>query len=474
MTDFPALNMRNIVGYGLGDAANNIAFAMGALFLLNYYTDVAGIPAAAAGTMLLAVRIFDAFADVFAGRIVDKTHTRWGRFRPFLLWGCVPLMLMSVATFSMPSWLSVDGKIAYAYVSYAALGLCYSLVNIPYGSLATVMTQQPQERAKLASSRMICSAATFGFLALVLGPRIRGAHDLQSVFTTTTLVLAVVGIALYLGCFSSTREIVKRTVEEPPFGASVRTLGRNRPLMLLCLAVLATLIGWLSINATSVFFARYVLGDANLFIYIVIVNVLVGTLVSAMLAPTVVNALGKKRTFMTGAAIASTFYALLYIVSYGANSIPVMFVLLTLGALGASLSMTVMWALEADTVEYGEWATGLRIEGLTYSVFSFTRKCGQALGGSVLAYLLAASSYVPNAQHQTVDALGAINKAFALAPSIGFAVAFVIISVYPLTDTRHRELMEEIARRKAQLGGLSPESTNLFPPSAVGTAESTG
>jgi glucuronide carrier protein len=472
MTDVPALTARNIVGYGLGDAANNIAFAMGALFLLNYYTDVAGIPAAAAGTMLLAVRIFDAFADVLAGRIVDKTLTRWGRFRPFLLWGSVPLMLMSVATFSMPGWLSVDGKIVYAYVSYAALGLCYSLVNIPYGSLATVMTQQPQERAKLAASRLICSAASFGFLALVLGPRIRDAHDVQSVFTTTTLVLAIVGIALYLGCFGSTREVVKRTVEEPPFGASVRTLGRNQPLMLLCSAVLAMLVGWLSINASSVFFARYVLGDASLFVYIVVVNVLVSAPVSALLAPTIVKAIGKKRTFMTGAAIASIFYALLYFVSYGTRSVPVIFGLLTLAALGAQLSMTAMWALEADTVEYGEWVTGLRIEGITYSVFSFTRKCGQALGGSLLAFLLATSTYVPNAQQQTADALGAISKAFALVPSIGFGVALILISVYPLTDARHRELMEEIAQRKATGAGMTPQSTTPFPQPGDGTAES--
>lgn len=131
------LSWRVIVGYSLGDVANNFAFAMGALFLLSYYTDVAGVGAAAAGTMLLLVRIFDAFADVVAGRIVDSVNTRWGKFRPFLLFGSAPLMLFSVLVFCVPAEWSHSNKVIYAYLTYMGLGFCYSMVNIPYGSLAT-------------------------------------------------------------------------------------------------------------------------------------------------------------------------------------------------------------------------------------------------------------------------------------------------------------------------------------------------
>lgn len=144
------LSWRTIVGYSLGDVANNFAFAMGALFLLSYYTDVAGVGAAAAGTMLLLVRVFDAFADVFAGRVVDSVNTRWGKFRPFLLFGTAPLMIFSVLVFWAPTDWSHSSKVVYAYLTYMGLGLCYSLVNIPYGSLATAMTQQPQSRARWA------------------------------------------------------------------------------------------------------------------------------------------------------------------------------------------------------------------------------------------------------------------------------------------------------------------------------------
>lgn len=167
------LSWRTIVGYSLGDVANNFAFAMGALFLLSYYTDVAGVGAATAGTMLLLVRVFDAFADVFAGRVVDSVNTRWGKFRPFLLFGTAPLMIFSVLVFWVPTDWSHSSKVVYAYLTYMGLGLCYSLVNIPYGSLATAMTQQPQSRARLGAARGIAASLTFVCLAFLIGPSIK-------------------------------------------------------------------------------------------------------------------------------------------------------------------------------------------------------------------------------------------------------------------------------------------------------------
>src|SRR3954454_23124539 len=167
-----------VIGYSAGDAANNLAFSITSFFLLVYYTDVAGISAAAVGTMVLVVRLWDAFADMFAGRVVDRTQTRWGKFRPFLLFGSLPLLLLSVAVFSVPGGLSDGGALVYAYVSYAVFGLIYSLVNIPYGSMATAMTQRSDERAKLATVRVFGSQLTILMLALVVAPQIRNSDDL--------------------------------------------------------------------------------------------------------------------------------------------------------------------------------------------------------------------------------------------------------------------------------------------------------
>src|SRR3954451_1726065 len=144
------LRLAQYLGYGAGDAANNLAFSMTSMFLLLYYTDVLGIAATTVGTLFLVVRVFDGFADLFAGRVVDRTNTRWGRFRPYLLFATVPLLLLNVALFTVPD-LGDRGELVYAYVTYLLLGLAYSLVNIPYGSLATAMTQDAVERSKLAT-----------------------------------------------------------------------------------------------------------------------------------------------------------------------------------------------------------------------------------------------------------------------------------------------------------------------------------
>ena len=448
MNEVRPLTWRNVIGFGLGDVANNFAFAMGALFLLNYYTDVAGISAAAAGTMLAAVRIYDAVMDIVAGRVIDRTSTRWGRFRPFLLWGSLPLMLLSVAVFSVPaSWDATD-KLIYAYVTYALLGTAYSFVNIPYGSLATVMTQQPRERAMLGASRTIMAALTFSFLALVLGPVVRSVSgaELQTRLTQFTLILAVMGLGFYFFCFRSTREVVERDVERPALKESVGTLFSNQPLLILCLIALCVLIGYFSMSASAMYFARYVLGDPKQFVSIIVITSLFGTLVSAPLVPMMVGRIGKKKTFLFGLSMGVLGFLSLYFAP--ASSKIWIFFSLSVAAVGVMIPMTVMWALEADTVEYGEWKTGIRIEGLTYSFFSFTRKCGQALGGSIPAFLLAASGYIPNSAEQSDGALLSIQQGIALVPAIAFMLAFILMLFYPLTDQRHAELVQEIKDRR--------------------------
>ena len=445
------LTWTNIVGYGLGDVANNFAFAMGALFLLNYYTDVAGIGAAAAGTMLLLVRVFDAFMDVVAGRIIDRTTTRWGRFRPYLVWGAIPLMIMSVLVFSVPAGWGATDKLIYAYVTYALLGAAYSFVNIPYGSLATVMTQEPTERARLGSSRMLLATATFGFLALILGPKIRGAtEDLQTMFTHYTALFGVVGPVLYFICFKTTREVVERSIASPKLGESLHTLKKNTPLLLLCVAALCVLGAFFSMIASAMFFARYVLGDPGQFVMIIVVALLGGTLLSALMVPMLVARLGKKGTFLCGTAIGAVGFLALFLVS---GSTPgLMFSALGVAGVGTTMALTVMWALEADTVEYGEWATGVRIEGLTYAFFSFTRKCGQALGGSIPAFMIAGAGYVPNAAAQSESARSSIVLAFTLVPAGSLALGFLLMCFYPLTDRRFAELLKEIKVRRSVPG----------------------
>ena len=441
-----SLTWKNIVGYGLGDVANNFAFAMGAMFLLNYYTDTAGIHAAVAGTMLLVVRIFDAVADVVVGRVVDSTRSRWGKFRPFILFGAVPLMIFSILVFSVPSFLSDGQKIFYIYLTYMGLGVCYSLVNIPYGSLSTAMTQNPEERARLGAARTIMASFTYTLLAFVISPAIGGGHgESQSTYTLYTAILAVVGVGLYWMCFASTRENITRTVEQPSLRISLRTLKSNRPLIILCLVAIATLTGTFSLSAAGLYYVRYILNDMSYFSVLIFIQTFLGAVLAAPLVPRLVRRIGKKSTFLLGSGSAACSYLTLFF--FLSASPYVAFALFACASFGASLCMTVMWALEADTVEYGEYRTGVRIEGLTYSLFSFTRKCGQALGGSLPAFILVSFGYVSN-QPQTAEAVMGIKLSVAVIPALFMLLAFIGMVFYPLTEKRYQQILIEIEQRK--------------------------
>jgi glucuronide carrier protein len=441
------LGLAQYLGYASGDAANNLAFSMTSLFLLLYYTDVVGIAAAAVGTMFLVVRFFDAFADLFAGRLVDRAPvTRWGKFRPFLLFGSLPLLLISVATFSVPGGLGSGGKLVYAYITYALLGLLYSVVNIPYGSMASAMTQLPTERAKLATFRVIGSNLTILMLAFVVAPQIKGSSDLQHSLTLTTAAFVVAGFVLYLFTFVTAREQVQRDATVVSMRQSFGTLGHNRPLLLLCLSSLLFLTGLISLSTVGAFYARDVLGNANLFIVLTLAQT-VGTFVIAPFVPLLTRTVGKKRSFIACGVVGLVAFVGLTLAPGSVPAIAV--VMFFLAGVGLGGVNTLMWALEADTVEYGEWKSGVRTEGTTYAMFSFTRKMGQALGGAAAAYTLGFGGYVSGKNVvQTESAIHAVKLAAGFVPAVFLVLSLAIMAVYPLTEARFRQIVRETAERR--------------------------
>jgi glucuronide carrier protein len=439
------LPAKEIVGYAAGDAANNMAFSMSSMFLLLYYTDVVGISAAAVGTLFLVVRGWDAFADLFAGRVVERTSTRWGKFRPFLVFGSIPLLLLTVAIFSVPDW-GESGELVYAYVSYALFGLAYSLVNIPYGSLATAITQDPSERSRLAGARVIGSNIAILLLAVAVSPQIEGSDDLQRSLTITTVVLAAVGYALYLFAFRNTRERVERDVATVSGRQSWETLKQNRALVVLCLSGLAFLTGWFSLQTVTIYYARDVLGSADYYIVLTVVQT-AGLFAAALSIPLLVGTIGKKRAYLAlglvavGGALG---------VGFSPSSVPALAIVF-FGVLGFGLGgvNTLMFAMAADTVEYGEWKTGYRIEGTSYSVFSFTRKVGQAVGAAAAAFAIGIGGYVAGGESQPDSAVNAIKFTAGIVPAAFIIVAVAIMAAYPLTEQRFRQIVAEVARRRA-------------------------
>jgi glucuronide carrier protein len=464
------LPVKTVIGYGAGDFAFNLAFSLSTSFLLYYYTDVAGISAAAVGTMFLVVRLWDAFADLLAGRLVDKTMTRWGKFRPFIMFGAVPLLFMSFLVFHVPSSFDQGMKLIYAYATYAILGLVYSLVNIPYGSLASAVTQSVHERAKLVASRAFGAGIGGVVLTFVVGhfiselrgqkALIHGPEDLvayqaavQGVFTKVTLAFIVIGTAAFLFTAWACREQVVRTQPRITIKETIGTLGSNKPLAYLCGSSFFYLIGVFAVGGTTAFYAQYVLGDIGLVGIITLVNTGI-TLLITPLIPKIIDLFGKKNVFQ---------YCGLFTIIGGvglflapANMFWLVLLTLAIKGIGASLINTVMFGLEADTVEYGEWKTGRRSEGATYALFSFTRKVTQSIGGAVGAWALAIGGYIAASAAnpspvQPASAIIAIKATIGLLPAAAALIAMLIFIKYPLNDQRFKQIRNETEARKLAL-----------------------
>ena len=469
------LPFKTVAGYGAGDFAFNLAFSLSTAFLLYYYTDVAGISAAAVGTMFLVVRLWDAFADLLAGRIVDRTMTRWGKFRPFLMFGAIPLLFMSFLTFRVPASFDDGMKIIYAYATYAILGLVYSLVNIPYGSLASAVTQSVHERAKLVAARAFGAGIGGVVLTFIVGGFINGLRaqkaqiqtpeDLevyraavQQVFTNVTLAFIVVGTLAFWFTAWACREQVIRTQPRISIKETFDTLKSNTPLAYLCGSSFFYLIGLFAVGGSTAFYAQYVLGNIGLVGLITLVNTGIALLITPFI-PAVISRFGKKNVFQfcgvfTVVGGVGLFFA-------PANMFWLVLVTLAIKGIGASLINTVMFGLEADTVEYGEWKTGKRSEGATYALFSFTRKVTQSLGGAVGAWALAIGGYLaasaanPNPV-QPESAILAIKFTIGLLPAIAAVIAMLIFIKYPLNDKRFAEIRNETEARK--LAALEEQS----------------
>jgi glucuronide carrier protein len=459
------LRLGQYLGYAAGDAANNLTFSLASAFLLIYYTDVAGIEAATAGTLFLVIRIWGGVTDLFAGRIADATSTRWGRFRPYVLFASIPLLLLNVALFTIPSGLSVSAKVVYAYLSYALFSLAYSFVNIPYGSLSAAMTQAPAERAKLSTARMVASSLAILLIAVVVSPQIQGAANLQTALTAITVAFGVLGFVLYLFTFLTCRESLQRRAGKVSLGQTLAMMRRNRPLVVLCASTVLCLSGMFSLQTVGVYYARDVLNDTNLYIALTVAQN-VGMIVSSLALPTIMDALGKKGGFLAGGVVAAIGGVGLALTP---ESLPWLGIL-AFGVLGIGLGITntLIFALQADTVDYGEWHSGVRAEGSSYAALSFTRKAGQGVGGALAAYTIGIGGYVSGGTTQTEAAVTSIRVAAGALPAALIIGAVLVMLAYPLTEKAFRAMVAEMTQRRVSEAAAALDATDTAGPEPGG------
>ncbi|WP_084109177.1 cytidylate kinase family protein [Knoellia aerolata] len=442
------LSGRQVFSYALGDVANNLSFMMTSMFLMVYMTDIAGISAGVAGTIYGVTKIWAGVADLVAGQTVDRFDTRWGRLRPWLLFGSTPLAIVFVLLFSAPAGLSPTLTVAWIFLFDALFQLAYSFVNIPYGSLSSAMTQDSVDRSKLSGARSVASSLTGVVLSAVIAPQFQdttGDH-VRLQFTLTTAALGLVAVALHLICFRNSREVVARSATKISLGRTVRMIRHNRPLIVLCLAAFFLLAAIFTMNAVGLYYARYVLGNAGWYTFLALAQA-VGTVAVASMVPGVTSRFGKRNGYIAAALVAILAFVLIYLVPEG--SLPTAVVAWFLFGAGTGGTNALMFSMQADTVDYGEWKTGVRSEGGSYSILSFIRKTGQGIGGWAGAALIGAYGYVPRAEAQDATAQEGIRLATGLLPAALAVAATVVMVGYHLTVDDHRMIVRELNARRS-------------------------
>lgn len=439
------------LAYGMGDVGCNFSWMFVGNFLMIFYTDVFGIGMGAVATLMLVSRIWDAVNDPIIGALSDKTHTRWGRYRPWLLIGAPLTALVLVLTFwAHPDW-SQTGKIIYMAVTYSILVLGYTCVNIPYGTLCGAMTQNIDERAKINTSRSVSAMVAIGIINIITIPLIGffGGGNAQQGYLLTAVAYGIIFASCHIFCFAKTKEVVRVPVQQKlPLKVQIRSVVRNKPYLLALLG--QVLFGFVLYgrNADMLYYFTYVEGSAALF-SLYSLAIIVPSVIGAGCFPLVFKWTSNKgwaaSIFALGTGV--TMIALYF---YSPNVSPVPFYLFAaLSQFFFSGFNTAIYAIIPDCVEYGEWITGVRNDGFQYAFISLGNKIGMALGTSMLALALGMAGYVSNAaQNETV--LSIMRHAFSTIPGILWVVTAVALFFYKLNKRNYNRIVEVIRHRTAR------------------------
>jgi len=456
-------------GYGLGDTASNFVWALMMNFIMFYYTDIFGITAAAAGTMLLFARSTDGVVVFFIGAMADRTKSKWGRFRPYLVWLCVPLAIVFVLAFTTPD-LSPAGKLVWAWVTYNALMLLYSAINIPYGALSGVMTDDPLERTSLNSYRMSL-AQIGGIIAnssfIVLIARF-GAGNQQLGAQRTVMLFSLAAIVLFLISFWTTKERIHPPVDQKTnLIQDLKNLFRNRHwVMMFAVGIINITFAVVRGTAGIYYLQRYLkldaAGDAKAFFRWESGQALelfylgqIGTffLVSglamifgAMMTRFAVRLLGKKWSFITSLALVALSAIPFYFIQ--PDQMPLVYAFQILGMIFAGINATLFWAMVADTADFQEWKYNVRTTGVAFSATTCAQKAGMGIGAAIAGYLISSFGYDPKAATQSAEALHGILLLNSLIPAVGLFLLSGVFMIYGLNEHLCKTMREELAERR--------------------------
>lgn len=451
------------IGYGFGDMASSMFWKLFGAYLMIFYTDVFGLPAAVVGTMFLITRVWDSLFDPIVGVVADRTHTRWGKFRPYLLWLAIPFAGIGVLTFITPSF-GETGKLLYAYVTYSLMMMIYSAINVPYASLLGVISPLPKDRNTLSTYRMVF-AYIGSFIALLLFmPMVhyfsgdsKALEDQQHGWTMAVVVIAVLCALLFYGCFAWTKERVKPIKEKQgSLKDDVKDLLHNKPWWILLGAGVSALVFNSIRDGATVYYFKYFIVEedyahVSLFgisfvlsgLYLAVGQA--ANIVGVILAAPLSNQIGKKKTYMASMAIATVLSVIFF--WFDKTDLALIFSFQVLISICAGSIFPLLWSMYADCADYSELKTGNRATGLIFSSSSMSQKFGWAIGTAITGWLLGFFGFQANTV-QSEEAISGIKMFLSLLPAIGTLLSVFFIALYPLSETKMKQITTELEEKR--------------------------
>lgn len=436
------VSLREKIAYALGDASANIAWRGICTFLFIVYTDVFGLDPLAVGTLMLVIRLSDGISDVAMGIVGDMTKSKYGKFRPWILWTAIPLAVVLSLTFTCPPGLGATGKLVYAYVTYFLFTLVYTANNIPYGALMAVMSSDDRERASIGSFRM---AGAFAGGMVVQGLLL----FLKDYFNSYSIPIYLLSVVL-AGClfitFYGTRERVEPPKEQKSdLWADFKQLVTNGPwLVLLVVGLLFNVYNAVRQGVTVYYFTHYL--NRELLCASFLTAIMVASIFGALATGPLAKKFGKRILFISSLLLAGAVNAGFSFCS-PTDIVPI-FAIGIAGEFVAAVFPTLFFTMLGDTADYSEFLHGRRATGLIYSAGSFATKFGGGIAGAIIGFVLSHYGYNGSDAESIRQAVPGIRLLMGCIPSVLVAVTAFLMFLYPLSDRRLTEITGELARRR--------------------------
>lgn len=449
--EIPRIKTREKFSFAFGDIGCNAVWAAMGSYIAFYYTNSVGIAAAAVGTIFMASRVFDGFMDIAIGNLVDRTRTKYGKARPWLLWMAVPFLVATILVFSVPNNWDPIAKIIFAFITYNVMNIAYTSVNLPYGVMTGLITDNPKDRLSLNLFRMVgvaimtsvSSAAAVPMITAVGGAR--GTADPMA-WTIVFGAFGVFAMIFIFLCFKGIKERIKPVKKEiVPFRVAFPVLLRNRNWLAVLFASLASTVAG-GLMAINVYYAQYFLGNANL-VSSMTIALYLPTIAGLIIAQPLIKKFGKKTTVIAGC----TLFIVGSLPLLFSQSLPIVLLALAIRGIGFGPFQAAGLVMLTDSIDYGEWKYGIRSDGLAFSVSSFAGKIGMGLGAGLIGWILAAGNYDATLATQRPQAMAAINALFVYGPAICAALTIVSILFYSIDKQLPQIRAELMARRQASV-----------------------